>query len=1061
MSKGPGLAKLSRPRLRHAVARERLFRALDDLRAAPLVWLAGPPGAGKTSLVGSYLEARRQPFVWYQVDAGDADPAAFFDYLRRTGDAKAAMPRFLPEHGHDLPAFTRLFFRQFFGSIAPDTIVVFDNFQEAADASLAAILRDAQAEIPHGITVLVVSRVEPPPDFAELAAREAMGVLGWEELKLTLDETRAMAGLKGVAEDWIVQALHQHAAGWAAGVTLMLERLKRAGSGTGTLPSDTRESVFNYFASLIFDQSPEATQRTLLALAFVPRTTPSLAQHLSGNEEAGKLLEWLHRRNLFTDRRPGAEPVYQFHALFQAFLREKAAALLSAEDRLGAMRRAGLALSEQGEIEAARAVLAQAGCWSEVAALILGSAEALLESGRWQTLSGWITGMPEAVRQADPWLDYWMAHAVAQIDPRTASGLFETVHRRFADGGIRTGALLCLAALVNACVLDHFDYKTVDRWLDPLANALEADADSLVGDKALIAWSALVVGAHCVRPWHPSIGVGLTRLEALLLNHRHPNAALAAAGALLEASSSTSRMDLAERFLEGILASARDPRASPASAGWAMFQVAHNRFLMGAYEESLALFDEVWTLAQRHGLRRVLTSSMTHRFAVEFRILDPSDLGDALARIEALPRSEAPMSRALLACYRARFALVQGHWQTAADHAEVSDAAILEAGAPHHEMIYGLINGEMLLRAGRTDRARELVARARDIIERRASHAAHLPSLLLVEAWLAEADGRLDDRRELLREALRLSQVDYGWCQMRYVEATTAHMFRVALEQDIEADAARSIIRRFRLRSRETDGPEWPWPVKVFTLGRFEVQLNDRPLAFGHKTPKKSLSLLKALVAFGPREVPEQVLVDALWPDEDGDAGHKALSVTLLRLRRLFDDHDVVRLQGGKLSLDRQKCWVDAWSFERSVGSLRLDGACDGTGVYLLERALRTYAGPFLADDVDESWCAGVRERLQAKYIHALGYLGRHLEAQQRCEEAIAWYQRGLDADPLVETFYQGLMRCHHASGRRTEGIQAYRRLERLLSISLGVRPSTQSMHLHQALRDESGAART
>jgi DNA-binding SARP family transcriptional activator len=167
-----------------------------------------------------------------------------------------------------------------------------------------------------------------------------------------------------------------------------------------------------------------------------------------------------------------------------------------------------------------------------------------------------------------------------------------------------------------------------------------------------------------------------------------------------------------------------------------------------------------------------------------------------------------------------------------------------------------------------------------------------------------------------------------------------------------------------------------------------------------------------------------------------------------------------VRLQGGKLSLDRQKCWVDAWGFEKSVGGLRLEGTCDGTGVDLLERALRTYAGPFLPDDVDESWCAGVRERVQAKYIHALGYLARHLEAQERCEEAIAWYQWGLDADPLVETFYQGLMRCHHASGRRTEGIQAYRRLERLLSISLGVRPSAQSVHLHQTLRDESGEAR-
>lgn len=1059
MSKGPGLAKLSRPRLRHAVARERLFRALDDLKAAPLVWLAGPPGAGKTSLVGSYLEARRQPFVWYQVDPGDADPAAFFDCLSRTGDARTVTPRFLPEHGLDLPAFTRLFFRQYFAAIEPGTIVVFDNFQEAAEAGLAAILRDAQGEIPDGITIMVISRVEPSPCFAEFAAREAMAVLHWDDLKLTLDETRAMAGLKGVAEDWIVQALHQHAAGWAAGVTLMLERLKRAGSGGGTLPSDTRESVFNYFANLIFDQSPEATRSTLLALAFVPRATPSLAQALSGNDDAGKLLEALYRRNLFTDRRSGAEPVYQFHALFQAFLREKADELLPPPERQSIMRRTGLALAEHGELEAASSVLADARCWAEVVALILANAEALLESGRWQTLSNWITGLPEEVHQADPWLDYWLARAVAQTDPKEASKRFEAIHERFTASGSRTGALLTLAALVNSCVMDHFDFQTVDRWLGLLAELLDTDARALTADQELGAWAAFVNGAFFVRPWHPATLDGLGRLEALLPGQRNPNVALPAAGALLVAASMTSRMDVAGRFVDDVLSHARDPRASPAAAGWAIFQVAHNRFLVGAYEQSLALFDEVWALASHHGLGRVLTSSMMHRFAVEYRILEPSALEAAFARIEALPRSDSPMSRALLACYRARFALVQGKWDLAADHAEVSDAAILESGAPHHEMVYGLINGEMLLRAGRTERARTLVRRARETIEQMGFHPAHRPSLLLVDAWLAEVDGRVYESHDLLRQALRLSQVNYGWCQMRFIEATTAHMLRVALEHDIEADAAKQIIRRFRLRSRETDGGEWPWPVKVMTLGRFEVLLNDRPLAFGHKTPKKTLSLLKALVAFGPRDVPEQVLLDALWPDEEGDAAHKALSVTLLRLRRLFDDHDVVRLQGGKLSLDRQKCWVDAWGFERDLADIRLDVPADSLCADSLGHVLRTYAGPFLGDDSDEGWSTTTRERLQAKYIHALGHLGRHLEAQQRFEEAIDWYQRGLDADPLVETFYQGLMRCHHGAGRRTEGIQAYRRMERLLSVSLGVRPSAQSARLHQALREETGIA--
>jgi hypothetical protein len=63
---------LSRPRVSRALARPRLFAALDRALAARGVWIAGPPGGGKTTLVSTYLDARKHSVQWYQLDAQDA-----------------------------------------------------------------------------------------------------------------------------------------------------------------------------------------------------------------------------------------------------------------------------------------------------------------------------------------------------------------------------------------------------------------------------------------------------------------------------------------------------------------------------------------------------------------------------------------------------------------------------------------------------------------------------------------------------------------------------------------------------------------------------------------------------------------------------------------------------------------------------------------------------------------------------------------------------------------------------------------------------------------------------
>ncbi len=85
------MSKVIRPILRDVFPRKRLFILLDQMRKQSAIWVSGPAGSGKTTLVNSYLETRGIPCLWYEVDEGDTDLATFFYYLGQA--AKRAVPR--------------------------------------------------------------------------------------------------------------------------------------------------------------------------------------------------------------------------------------------------------------------------------------------------------------------------------------------------------------------------------------------------------------------------------------------------------------------------------------------------------------------------------------------------------------------------------------------------------------------------------------------------------------------------------------------------------------------------------------------------------------------------------------------------------------------------------------------------------------------------------------------------------------------------------------------------------------------------------------------------------
>jgi DNA-binding SARP family transcriptional activator len=183
--------------------------------------------------------------------------------------------------------------------------------------------------------------------------------------------------------------------------------------------------------------------------------------------------------------------------------------------------------------------------------------------------------------------------------------------------------------------------------------------------------------------------------------------------------------------------------------------------------------------------------------------------------------------------------------------------------------------------------------------------------------------------------------------------------------------------------------------------------------------------------------------LDALWPDEEGDAQRRAFGVMLHRLRILLGSPDAVKHAAGIVALNPRLCWVDAWAF---VAAINADD---------LIRAHALYRGPFLPEEADSGWAIPQREKLRSRFVRSITLQGEAAEHAADFLGAINYYRRGIEIDPLVEAFYQGLMRCHHYLDQSAQVVNVYRQLCANLSSTLGVAPSRATDSLLRRLRPD------
>jgi LuxR family transcriptional regulator, maltose regulon positive regulatory protein len=940
------IGKLAVPRLGRVFERTRLFKLLDGLSAYSSIWIAAPPGAGKTTLAATWLKHAGQTVLWLQVDSGDSDAATFvrsFDALISNAAVPSIdVPVFSSDDLSDLAGCLRRRVRLLVQRIELPWTLVLDNHQElAVDSTMHHALAQALAELPEGVQWIFLSRELPPADYAGSLARQQLVVIDAEPLRFDDLETVELTHLHG-RPPTAVAALAA-ANGWAAGMTLML---LSSSSDSTLMGSDARQRLFDYFAGEVLARMPPVEQRALGAIAHLPRASAELAIAVSGYAQAGDLLERLSAQSLFTDRREGPPSIYVFHALFSDFLRKRIELNASADEVRSLQLRAARLLVADGDIDAGLTRLIEARHWSELEALLINHAHRFVAEGRSQSLRQYIDALP-AERRAR--LSYWRGFCALDSDPIAALIDLDNAFAACVASADVDGQLVVAAAAASALV-SMGRVLQLDPWIDVLARYTDRATMVRDEDTEMRLVPGLFAALVYRQPWHPMAEALAARAERLLHLESAPGQRLLL-GALAFHLLWRGHLDRLERIVLRVDALCAQGRSAPATMmrWWGVGILV--KTLLGRHdsaradvEQALIMVDSEPSVAgQRSGMELgamliALASGDAQRGRAHMQ-----NAALALHPDNAFDRTTYEHQRGLLA-------LQEGDRPTALRLMRAAVSSGANSGFPMREHIALIANA---LAAAGSDEPIE----AEQALDRVFAHPFH--KICIWHHWVAGnvaayvALRRGDERKaiEHLGLAFKVGR-EYGYRHGPMLFICGDMMSRLcalALNNGIETDLARDLAVQHDMEAPPEAGESWPWAVRIHVLGLLRIERSDGRLPVSRKSSRRLLELLGLLAAQGRSPISPEQIADQLWPDAEGDAARNALDNALHRLRKMLGGDDRILLRHGALSLNASRCWSDILELEVLLEQLK--DAPAGRTETLMKAVLDRYREPLLPDE--------------------------------------------------------------------------------------------------------------
>ena len=696
-----------------------------------------------------------------------------------------------------------------------------------------------------------------------------------------------------------------------------------------------------------------------------------------------------------------------------------------------------------------------------VADLIRRHARAMLDSGRSETLAQWVESLPAEFQDQNPWTLYWLGVARMHVSPRESRKLQERAYDLFqqkSEPDLR-GLLMSCAGVMDAILYELDDFSLDDRWIDIMVKLLREHPDLVSGALEARISCSLFTAIVSRQPHHPESEYWGERAYRASIEQTEVNVRIWVEPRVALGIAYGGHFPKALAVIDGVRRLVAENDVPPLALTMLKLVESTYYMLTADKDRCYAAVREGIEIERTEGVNVLSRQLLAYGAGGALAAGDLNTAEAFLKESEALPGIPARFDLCLYHLFSTWLAVRQHDVLRAYQQQKLALRMAIEVGIPVFEVLCRIASAYVHYQARELQPVLAQFQRVYDITRNIRNRLLEFTGLMAYAYVALDSGRRPRSGMRALSQAFAIGKPRDYLAFPFWLPGPLSQLCGIALENGIEPEFVASLIRArgLVLDARQSALVDWPWPLKVQTLGQFRVHKNGEAISFTGKAQRRPLELLKVVIAFGASDVSEERVVEALWPRVDGDSAHQSFTSTLHRLRKLLGEEQAVILSEGKLRFDGRIIWVDVWAFEQAAAQLSqlLRPGPDSDSERLVKSAealLRRYGGSFLGNETEEGWMLPIRDRLRQRFVRTVGEIARHWQKSGKAELAVDFLERALELDDAAESLYRILMDCYAAIGRRTEAIDTYSRCRRVLAATLHSDPSPETTAIYETL---------